>query len=384
MSSKKTTSNSTKYSRVIVVPVSLPLSYGTHHTKMMVLQSEIGVRVVVHTANLVMPDWTVKTQGVWVSPLCPMISGSDVDSSSCDDTDCLGFKSYLLQYLKAYKTTATDQLCRILSKYDMSHIKDVRLVGSVPGMHDSNLFGYLRLKHLLSLYVDGSIVRPGWRITANCSSIGTLGASQSDWLDTFVRGLQTTNSTPRDQVSREEKQPTERQCLFQLVYPTVDMIRNSLEGYCGGGSVPYQLQTHRRQPWLRELMCKWESCPEYGRSRVVPHIKTYCRVSPDMKRLAWFLLTSANLSKAAWGQVIGDGRQLRVRSYELGVLFVDKDLLSVYNPGERSGVMVPYCLPPKPYTKTDKPWIANVAYSQLDTHGNKWPIEDTSSSSSLI
>ena len=62
MLAKKTTSHATKYSRVIVVPVPLPLAYGTHHTKMMILQSEGGVRVVIHTANLAMADWTVKTQ----------------------------------------------------------------------------------------------------------------------------------------------------------------------------------------------------------------------------------------------------------------------------------------------------------------------------------
>ena len=363
--SKKSTTECTKYSRVIIVPVPLPLSYGTHHTKLMLLQSEAGIRVVVHTANLVRCDWTVKAQGVWISPLCPLMSS--VKDGDTEDTECLAFKPYLLKYLKAYTTPATEQLCRILSKYDMSHVTDVKLVGSVPGMHTSNLFGKLRLKSLLALYVDGTKVRPGWRLTANCSSIGTLGASQSDWLDAFIRALQTTNATG---VSRD-KTP-ERQCLFQLVFPTVEMIRNSLEGYCGGGSVPYQLQTHRRQPWLRDVMCQWES--SYGRSRVVPHIKTYTRISPDMKRLAWMLLTSANLSKAAWGAVVGGG-QLRVRSYELGVLFVDKDVLSVYNPAQESGVMVPYCLPPKPYSKTDKPWIADVSYSQLDTHGNKWPVE---------
>ena len=53
MLAKKTTSLPTRYSRVCVVPVSLPLQYGTHHTKMMILQSEGGIRVVVHTANLV-------------------------------------------------------------------------------------------------------------------------------------------------------------------------------------------------------------------------------------------------------------------------------------------------------------------------------------------
>ncbi len=35
----------------------------------------------------------------------------------------------------------------------------------------------------------------------------------------------------------------------------------------------------------------------------MPHIKTYTIAHIDEGRLAWVLLTSANLSKAAWGQL---------------------------------------------------------------------------------
>ena len=45
--------------------------------------------------------------------------------------------------------------------------------------------------------------------------------------------------------------------------------------------------------------------------------------SPDVAKEAdWVLLTSANLSRAAWGDVQKKGAQLMVRSYELGVLYV--------------------------------------------------------------
>lgn len=60
----------------------------------------------------------------------------------------------------------------------------------------------------------------------------------------------------------------------------------------------------------------------------MPHIKTYCRISPDHKHLAWFLLTSANLSKAAWGNSKTAGKNY-VMSYEAGVLFLPKFLVSI-------------------------------------------------------
>ena len=44
-------------------------------------------------------------------------------------------------------------------------------------------------------------------------------------------------------------------------------------------------------------------------------------MSPTVQ-LSWFLLTSANLSQAAWGAVQSSGSTLYVKSYELGVLYL--------------------------------------------------------------
>ena len=52
----------------------------------------------------------------------------------------------------------------------------------------------------------------------------------------------------------------------------------------------------------------------------MPHIKTYCRYRGQ--ELAWCLLTSSNMSRAAWGDLQVNDSQLFVRSYELGALFV--------------------------------------------------------------
>ncbi|KAK2567608.1 Tyrosyl-DNA phosphodiesterase 1 [Acropora cervicornis] len=66
------------------------------------------------------------------------------------------------------------------------------------------------------------------------------------------------------------------------------------------------------------LISSWKSscC---GRNRASPHIKTYTRISPDWTKLAWFLMTSANLSKAAWGTLEKSGQQLMIRSTPLDV-----------------------------------------------------------------
>ena len=57
---------STKPANFSLHKPALPISYGTHHSKaMLVVYRGGGVRVVVHTANLIYIDWNNKTQGLW-------------------------------------------------------------------------------------------------------------------------------------------------------------------------------------------------------------------------------------------------------------------------------------------------------------------------------
>lgn len=63
---------------------------------------------------------------------------------------------------------------------------------------------------------------------------------------------------------------------------------------------------------------------EAGRQSLMPHIKTYTRVYQDKNGksfIAWHLLTSANLSRAAWGEYQKNKTQIYIKSFELGVLF---------------------------------------------------------------
>lgn len=83
---------------------------------------------------------------------------------------------------------------------------------------------------------------------------------------------------------------------------------------------------------------QWRSRSRY-RSQAMPHIKTYCRWSD--RGMYWFVLTSANLSKAAWGAFNKGSKldlPLRIMSYEAGVLFLPKfvlvfDCKSVFSTG---------------------------------------------------
>uniref|UniRef100_A0A183TFP2 Tyrosyl-DNA phosphodiesterase 1 n=1 Tax=Schistocephalus solidus TaxID=70667 RepID=A0A183TFP2_SCHSO len=116
--------------------------------------------------------------------------------------------------------------------------------------------------------------------------------------------------------------------------------------------LPYGRDTATRQPWLRQFLHSWVARGHL--SRAIPHIKSYCRCSPDGQHLRWFVLTSANLSKAAWGSLELEKTQLMLRSYELGVLFLPEMFqLSEQTvegvPTAFSDFPTPYLLPPTPY-----------------------------------
>jgi len=62
-----------------------------------------------------------------------------------------------------------------------------------------------------------------------------------------------------------------------------------------------------------------------GRDRAMPHIKSYTRISPDLKSIPWFVLTSANLSKGAWGV---QRNSYYITNYEAGIVFIPKFIVS--------------------------------------------------------
>ncbi|XP_054626524.1 tyrosyl-DNA phosphodiesterase 1 isoform X1 [Dunckerocampus dactyliophorus] len=348
----------------------LDIAFGTHHTKMMLLWYEEGFRVVILTSNLIRADWYQKTQGMWMSPLFPRLPQGSSDTSGESPTF---FKRDLLEYLASYRAPELEEWIQRIREHDLSHTR-VYLVGSIPGRYvgpDMERWGHLRLRKLLYEHARPVPGEDRWAVVGQFSSIGSMGADKSKWLaGEFQRTLTTLGKS-----SLRPDPPV------HLLYPSVEDVRTSLEGYPAGGSLPYSIQTAQKQLWLHSYFHRWQA-DATGRTHAMPHIKTYMRVSPDFTELAWFLITSANLSKAAWGALEKNNTQVMVRSYELGVLYVpsafDMKMFTVQkNPfpfsSSSSGFPVPFDLPPTCYSPKDQPWIWNIPYSQApDTHGNVW------------
>lgn len=177
-------------------------------------------------------------------------------------------------------------------------------------------YGHPRLGSLLGKH--SAPIDDKCPVVAQSSSIGSLGPNLSNWVTEFV------NSTRKDSKPLGiRKIPS-----FKFIYPSFGNVMRSHDGILGGGCLPYGKKTDDKQPWLKNHLMQWRA-KERFRDKAMPHIKSYCRWSDS--RLYWFHLTSANLSKAAWGGFNKTAKfeaPLRIMNYEAGVLFLPKFVVS--------------------------------------------------------
>ncbi|XP_075217097.1 tyrosyl-DNA phosphodiesterase glaikit [Lycorma delicatula] len=333
--------------------IKCPSPFGTHHTKMSImLYTDNSLRVIVCTGNLVESDWDNRTQGVWISPRCPPLK-EGVDTGSGDSLT--HFKKDLLQYISSYKQPGLQEWVGHIRRTDFSEIR-VFFVASIPGTYKELENDYWSQGKIMYILKRHATIKPSsaardWQIITQCSSIGSLGPQPNSWL---TGQIMTTFSAGQGLNFPSTS--------INVIYPSFEDVAASHDGLLGGACLPYSRKTHQKQLWLHNYLNEWKSDKRY-RTKAMPHIKTYCRVSPDYKNLSWFLLTSANLSKAAWGNSKTPGKNY-VMSYEAGVLFlpkflVNKDTLPIHN-DTAEGVPVfpmPYDLPLTPYKKSDIPWF---------------------------
>ncbi|KAK6337903.1 hypothetical protein TWF696_001381 [Orbilia brochopaga] len=452
--------------QIDLVTAFLPDPFGTHHTKMMMFfYHDDTAEVVIHTANMIPWDWSNMTQAVWRSPKLPLLKDGTTEKK-----EGVGwtFKEALMSYIGSYGWR-TDKLAKKLRMYSFSDVRAI-FIGHVPGEHPINgpenkLFGWGKMRRALMRVGRGGghginkagraiyQVRGHGEMVIQCSSVGTLGEPYLN--DVIFPTFSTCRPTGGGQVDAFQalRSPGSKGTTsgavrpdFALVFPSVDNVRKSLNGWQGGspifmkGGKPSAIAQIK---FLRPMLALWGQPPigitsdvlvEAERGKATPHIKTYNHFSPlriDDKdedlvaaeeedeglfapprqvAMDWAMITSANLSKQAWGNPAKGGAS-KVQSYEAGVLIhpgLYKDLLQndegyvqmtavggkdwISNDGEqvraeevgeemdgkwrmvKVGVRLPYDYPLKRYEKTDEPWCRDEEYGQLrDWKGTRWP-----------
>ncbi|KAK7418372.1 hypothetical protein QQX98_003992 [Neonectria punicea] len=195
---------------------------------------------------------------------------------------------------------------------------------------------------------------------------------------------------------------------FKVVYPTPDEIRRSLDGYASGASIHTNVQSSQQAKqleYLRPIFYHWANdspngknladdatIQDGGRQRAAPHIKTYIRYN-NRNTIDWALLTSANLSKQAWGDAATANGEVRIASWEIGVMvwpeLLDKDAITVgtFKTDEPQvtqeeqeaarpiiGLRIPYNTPLQQYGSQEIPWVPSMAHSEPDWMGQAWAV----------
>lgn len=334
------------------------------------------MRVIVHTANLLEEDLTLQANGAFIQDFFSKPKRTVHETGS---TTISGFEQTLLSYMGTYGygetrrwSTVRDEpemtLLQQLALFDFSTAKAV-LIPSSPGYYklfeNCNGQGYLKVKQSIEKYVDFNPQSKSSSCGHLVCQFSSMGSISEKWLRAFAGSL----SVP----TTEKYQPTGGLVnVVKLVWPTEREIQSSIQGVRGGGSVPGRLK-NLHKPFLKPLYCKW-SCKTPNpifKGPNIPHIKTFYQLNTDTS-LAWFMMGSHNLSKAAWGEVIKGkyGECFRVSSWELGVFISPKTIgkesqtaqlipvgsNAMPSRGATIQIPLPYNCIPERYQFGDTPW----------------------------
>ena len=415
-----------RYPNIKVIKAFMPEMLGTHHTKAMVLfRHDDLAQVVILTANFIERDFSM-SQAIWRTPLLPL---QTFRQSSNEPLPPLGnglrFKHDILAYFRGYSRNGTATLPDLISQlqnYDFSAVRGA-LIGSIPGLQMAGQFepddqdrigrwGLPALKRILGSIPSSPILssdpKPQPQIVAQVSSIASVGEK---WL---LSTLIPTLSTIQPPTTPQKPNPKPK---ISVVFPTADTIRACIDGYGSGGSIHMKTasSTQAKQlSVLKPMLHHWSSAAtsqtpnaanphrgpirQTGRGRAAPHIKTYVRfTSASMTSIDWAMLTSANLSTQAWGSNPNTHGEVRISSYELGVIVwpglwdggvgarmiptfgadtpVDEERTANADEGPVTvvGWRMPYDLPLVPYAEDEKPWCATEACDEPDWMGRVWP-----------
>ncbi|TYZ61228.1 hypothetical protein PybrP1_011573 [[Pythium] brassicae (nom. inval.)] len=381
---------------VTLVAPPLPIAYGTHHAKMLVAVYPEKVRVAIFTANFIAIDWENKTQGVWFQDFGLKTLSDDAEADAVGSAVTvergpaeLDFEADLVAYLSALGARVAAFCKRHVARFDFSGA-NVALIPSVPGVHkgsDMEKFGHLRVRKLLQLLKVPPSDNP---LICQFSSMGSLDEKWlfGEFAQSLLKGKKGITGTSA---------PVQ---ALHLIWPSVEDVRNSTEGWNAGRAVPCPLKNMK--PFLHKYLRKWAPPERLHRKNAMPHIKTYARFeAPTSGRddddaaagtLDWAILTSSNLSKAAWGALQKGDSQFLIRSYELGVLFLPQLLRKTSGSDSSASKLVvlgskaadrsrageapfvlplPYSFPLKTYDpKVDEPWVWDLVREDPDVFGN--------------
>lgn len=235
---------------VVLSPVDMGIErYGTHHNKIILVFYKTGLRVAITTANFTEVDWTLKIQGTYVQDFPWKTSSRSSSEFECSLlSHCERISPMGMTAQQQWKKTQQQ-----IRKYDFESA-EVILISSVPGRHNGpnrNKWGQWKLREeIMMSKPDGGIQDCNQRLLMQFSSIGALKSNEAfiDELGTSLGAIDP-NAQQTSQLSKKQKmnkntasqQTVDTQMSMpriELVWPTVDAVRGSIQGWGAGFSIP--------------------------------------------------------------------------------------------------------------------------------------------------
>ena len=199
-------------------------SYGTHHSKFLLVAYDTHVRVCIHTANYLVQDWGDKSEGVWMQDFALKQGKASGGGGAAGSS---AFEDDLVDYLVATRWPGgplrDGRRCdaQSLRAYDFAAAR-VALVASVPGSHDGARYGHRRVRALLQREAfDASAVASP--LVFQYTSNGTVRAPL---LHEFRQAFSAGRTAAGAPLGLGE---------LKLVWPTVQEVRRSYEGWAAAG-----------------------------------------------------------------------------------------------------------------------------------------------------
>lgn len=316
---------------------------GCCHGKMYLIWFPANLRIVVTTANLDKKDWENRVQMVWTQTF-PLSTAS----SGAQQTE---FGSRLAMYLQ---TLGLPNEATRIASVDFS-CASVDLITSIPSqveLQDSvpleMKHGLLQLQHILSTKFT-----PKSQHSNLLYSFSSVGSVSKEWLNKdFVANLEQHCSPAKNVGSGELK----------LIWPSVSSVQQSVFGYFGARHC-HANRKNLCKPFLMERLFHWQSVPVENQRHFLSHAKLVMRTSiDDQAECEWALLTSCNLSRAAWGETIHFGKRrsvFTIRSFELGVLLMDP----------KKPITIPFTVPLIKYKLNEVPYSHDCKALEDDWRG---------------
>jgi len=369
-------------------------AYSCHHTKLMLMYYKTGLRVVITTSNLLENDWLSKNQGIWVQDFPRQAHVSTSGGVEVQPLGQFGrdLQRYLRATHKALGESKAAAELLGLTRFNNHDFRAAcaRLIFSTPGQHQpydatsarNETTGIHRavelckiamshhdnphdvIYHALTELSGKDIKRTRLSTAEKEEGIETRttpteakeekkAAARSLYsLPKITNGKPSATNTTHYSTTDDLEPTIIMQCsslgspgsffevftdalgpdlargAFRLVWPTVRDVRMSLEGYESGLSLPYS--DKNCQKYLQHhKFSRWDGSHS-GRTRAMPHIKSYTRLYREKNhakdqdynaRMLWACLTSANATAAAWGRSSKLSSPAYVLHFEMGLWF---------------------------------------------------------------